>query len=391
VFLAWVSLIRILSMQGVPNSEGMDDASIGREENTRKKAKLDPVEQTQTTQTENNELKIVVQVGEYRPNIAHRAVLAINNLLQGAGLTFLVDTKTLLSLSLTSKEFNVRFYISDTVMFYYRKYKPLELYRPRRLTIKSCNWNGLIMLENNLYNVRELSFSDTFNNPVLVSLGNYFRVQNITHLTFGKAYNLTLNLHFFPRLTHLTLGHDYKQPLDNLPQTLTYLKLDYFFDKSVDRLPANLTHLTLGNCFQQPVNHLPQTLTHLEFAFSFNQPLDNLPASLTHLTLSHYFTQTLDRLPPRLVYLKCGYNFNHPVKKFPSSLRHIIFGELFNRDVSSITKQVTDLVFGYRFDFPLVDFPCLKRLTLRKGYKHSLATLPRDIVIRFTQGPNDPI
>ena len=72
-----------------------------------------------------------------------------------------------------------------------------------------------------------------------------------------------------------------------------------------EALPPKLTHLTFGRWFNQPLDNvtLPPTLTHLTFGYRFNQPLDNvtLPPTLTHLTLHASYDRQLDCLPPRVV------------------------------------------------------------------------------------------
>lgn len=52
--------------------------------------------------------------------------------------------------------------------------------------------------------------------------------------------------------------------LDNLPNSLTHLKFNNFFDNNVDYLPNLLTHLTFGINFNKPINNLPQKLLYLE-------------------------------------------------------------------------------------------------------------------------------
>jgi hypothetical protein len=85
-------------------------------------------------------------------------------------------------------------------------------------------------------------------------------------------------------VTHLRLNVNFNQPINNLPQNLTHLRLNNF-DRPIDNLPKNLTHLSLGyNFVNQRIDDLnfPQTLTHL--TFECEQPVNNLPKTVTHLT-----------------------------------------------------------------------------------------------------------
>jgi hypothetical protein len=125
------------------------------------------------------------------------------------------------------------------------------------------------------------------------------------------------------RLTHLTFGWNFNQPVYHLPSSLTHLEFRGNFNHPVDRLPSSLTHIKFGWMFNQPVNHLPSSLTHLEFRGNFNPPVNHLPSSLTHLTLGYYFNHPVDRLPASLTHLTLGYYFNQPVDHLPASLTHL--------------------------------------------------------------------
>jgi hypothetical protein len=107
------------------------------------------------------------------------------------------------------------------------------------------------------------------------------------------------------------------------PSRLTHLTFGYWFNQPVDHLPASLTHLEFGYWFDQPVDHLPASLTQLTLRGRFNQPVDRLPASLTHLTLKGRFNQPVDHLPASLTHLEFGYSFNQSVKHLPASLKRV--------------------------------------------------------------------
>lgn len=96
------------------------------------------------------------------------------------------------------------------------------------------------------------------------------------------GYNLT-HLKLPPFLTHLTLGHDFNNPVDNLPSTLIFLKF--------------------GNNFNQPVDNLPPTLKYLKICGSFDQSVNLLPISLTHLSLSTINHIEIENFPPCLIFL----------------------------------------------------------------------------------------
>eukprot|EP01112_Ceratiomyxa_fruticulosa_P014176 TRINITY_DN4040_c0_g1_i2.p1 TRINITY_DN4040_c0_g1~~TRINITY_DN4040_c0_g1_i2.p1 ORF type:complete len:351 (+),score=58.48 TRINITY_DN4040_c0_g1_i2:104-1156(+) len=314
--------------------------------------------------------------------------LIMNQLLQATMFFFMLDVKTALALSLTSMTMfkPLSFFISENFTFNYTNFRPLTYYRPKKLKIKTFTWKGMGALASQLANVKNLSFYDEFNNPVIVSLHKYFpAMANITYLKFGKSWNQPFHLPL-PNLRFLEFGNEFNANTDGLPPSITHLTFSYYFNQRVDHLPQGLTHLKLGYCFNQPVENLPASLTHLEFGTCFSLSANNLPTGLKSLTFGVYFSNPSPRYPPNLEYLKLGSNWNNSLQDLPKTIKHIHFGELFNRPVDPIPLGIKTLVFGGSFAQPLDPLAesQLQHLTLRKGYKLSLAMLPRKVVIKFT-------
>jgi hypothetical protein len=96
--------------------------------------------------------------------------------------------------------------------------------------------------------------------------------------------NQLINFH-----THLTLGYNFDQPLDNLPPTLTHLTTERNF-KHVDKISPILSHGISGY--------------HCKNTFTINEPatyfIQNLPPKLTHLTTTAEFNEPVDKLPHTL-------------------------------------------------------------------------------------------
>ena len=57
------------------------------------------------------------------------------------------------------------------------------------------------------------------------------------------------------------------------------------FNKLVDNLPNSITHLTMEYEFNQSVDNLPNSITDLTFRNKFNQPVDNLPKNIKQIKL----------------------------------------------------------------------------------------------------------
>jgi FNIP Repeat len=119
-------------------------------------------------------------------------------------------------------------------------------------------------------------------------------------------------------LTHLILGENFNQPVDNLPSTLTYLTTGHAFNQPVDKLPPTLTHLKTGHTFNQPVDKLPPTLTHLKTGIeSINQLINSHPHSFT-LILEIVLTNQLINSHPHSLTSKL--DTNQLINSYPHSL-----------------------------------------------------------------------
>jgi hypothetical protein len=99
----------------------------------------------------------------------------------------------------------------------------------------------------------------------------------VTHLTFGKYFNLGFLFKIPETVTHLTFGTQFDQSITNV-------------------IPRSVTHLIFGQNFNQPIkqNDIPDSVTHLTFDFCFNQSIkNNIPASVSHLTFGDLFKHSI--------------------------------------------------------------------------------------------------
>lgn len=180
------------------------------------------------------------------------------------------------------------------------------------LTLKS-EYKSIIKLPNQLI---YLNLNGNFAHPI-----DSFHSSNLTHLIIGDEYNYPLD-NLPQTLTYLVFTNysKFSHPLNNLPISLIYLKFDYYvkFSHPFNNLPQSLKYLKL-NDFNQPINNLPKSLIYLELDYEFNQPIDNLPQSLLYLILSNEFDQSINNLPNSLKYLNLlnSTNFSYTLDYLP--------------------------------------------------------------------------
>ena len=172
----------------------------------------------------------------------------------------------------------------------------------------------------------------------------------ITKLKILGAYDYPLQFNKNPLLTHIQLGHDFNQPLGNLPSTLTHLSFGARFDQLVDELPDNITHLTFGLDFNQNVDFLPSSITHLIFSFDFNQSVDLLPPNISHLFFGYCFNHAVQHLPPKLTHLSFGFSFNQDINTLPSSITHLKLGIQYERKIRNLPSSLHSFYFTWFAD-----------------------------------------
>ena len=77
------------------------------------------------------------------------------------------------------------------------------------------------------------------------------------------------------------VSENFNFTLDNLPEGLESLKLNYGFNKPINNLPKSLKNLECGELFNQPIDNLPENLESLAFLNGdFNQEINLLPIGL---------------------------------------------------------------------------------------------------------------
>lgn len=191
--------------------------------------------------------------------------------------------------------------------------------------------------------------------------------QNL-HLTIDSEYDMNLDLcllHevlFFNVVTHLTIGYNFRQEINYLPNSLIILDMgfDYDVDIKPNILPESLIHLKLGLKYNNIIkpNVLPKALKYLIFGYYYNQEIkpNILPKSLTHLIFGKKYNKEIkpEVLPESLTYLEFGNDFNLQIEKntLPDSLTHLIFGVFYNEKIKQniLPNSLTHLNLGYTFN-----------------------------------------
>ncbi|KAN0040006.1 hypothetical protein ACTA71_011888 [Dictyostelium dimigraforme] len=301
----------------------------------------------------------------------------------------------------------------------------------KELTVRqffNCG-NDLLIKENSLpksitsIDISRCNFNQTNLNKIFGD--------SITHLYLGVGFNQSLGGGWLPRnLQHLeihsmTFNQDIK--IGNLPETLTILRLNHYYDGKIEAgsIPSKVLNLHYkydSNYNKSSFNQycfIPKYMTSLEFDYEFNQPIiagtipknitsikfgnqfnseiqeNSLPISVGSITFGHGFNQPINNaniLPPNLTKLEFGYHFDQSIdpNHFPTSITSLKFGENFNRDLSeSLFKKLYCLnVLEVGSYFKRIITPnslpdSLKQLSLGDRYNHKITinTLPTSLEV----------
>lgn len=178
--------------------------------------------------------------------------------------------------------------------------------------------------------------------------------------------NLMLKILIKIQITHLTIIHCDARLfndvflLDNLPQTLLYLKIcltvysreyiknNYF----INNLPKSLKYfkITVAGIIILPLNNLPSDLFYFEYSSDYFSSFDNLPGGLLYLCLIGNFNKSCDNLPNKLIYLDLAKTiFNHSINLLPNSLIILKLPKIYTNNIYKLTNTVHVIIFSSTF------------------------------------------
>jgi len=109
--------------------------------------------------------------------------------------------------------------------------------------------------------------------------------------------------------------------IDELPLTVTKLKLSLKFKNHIDYLPKNLRKLTLNmEYFEHRINYLPESLEILKIKCELKHKLKFLPSNLKTLILTNFakFDHLKDRLPQSLIKLVLPLRYTGKIPELPN-------------------------------------------------------------------------
>jgi hypothetical protein len=139
---------------------------------------------------------------------------------------------------------------------------------------------------------------------------NYISLDNlpITLKKFTTGYGCSKSLNNLPDSIEEINILNYSCNITKFPKELKKLTISHFnkkigcyeHEETKLMIPEGIFYLSLGSQFNQELDDLPQSLTYLDLskASDFNKSLDCLPLNLEILEISSRYNKTISNLPP---------------------------------------------------------------------------------------------
>lgn len=147
-----------------------------------------------------------------------------------------------------------------------------------------------------------------------IDLTNFLNLKKIVNLRNINLIKLPDNLE------EIKFSDGFNSPINNLPPNLKTLTFNLYstFSQPLDNLPISLEKISLGNDFYNSLDYLPDSLNILELSKLDNINLDNLPISVNEISIQKLTLSNVTKLPSNLKILKIN-------KFFKSKYDNIIF------------------------------------------------------------------
>ena len=144
-------------------------------------------------------------------------------------------------------------------------------------------------------------------------------------------------------LKELFIYGEYYGFLDMLPSGLEKLYIEKFTGSNLNNLPNNLKYLKVEYYLaKEQITCFPQNLKELCFTKFFNQDISHLPDSVEILELGISFERRITKLPDMLKYLKIGDVYHNDNNNFSSSLEDVIPESIIS--ISIFTHSVEEFI-----------------------------------------------
>lgn len=197
-------------------------------------------------------------------------------------------------------DYNLQIILPDSLTFLIFTYYNQSIELPASLTqlALSDDFNQLIKLPNLL---THLDLGRDFNQPVEFK-------DNLIYLSFGENFNQFVDIPV--QLIYLIFSCNFSGSID-LPN-VKYLVIRYNNTYLIENFSNELETLCVTHPFDLPLDNLPSQLKSLNiFNYVYNQKLNNLPNSIKYIRLNEHYDHPILSIPTNLQTIKCHRNYKY--------------------------------------------------------------------------------
>jgi len=135
----------------------------------------------------------------------------------------------------------------------------------------------------------------------------------------------------------------------------------------VDELPDSITKIKLYGNFHTNIDYLPKNLKQLMLDMKkLDGKLNFLPSSLKILIINTELKYNLDKLPQslKILIINLHAKINYPMNKLPNNLECLIFSKSFNYEyeIISLPASIIKLVLPRSYEYPIPYLPSVRKI-----------------------------
>lgn len=214
----------------------------------------------------------------------------------------------------------------------YMNNKPEELPIEIKELEFSDDFNEELKSMKGLKKLKLITFGSEFNKKISKEI----LPDSLEEIYFGREFSQELD-NLPDNIKIIRIGHHFDNKLDKLPKGLEVLECSNWnvgTHYELNNLPENLNELILSPYYNFPINNLPKKLKSLTIGYDFCQDIEYLPETLEYLETSGFVEHNIKKFPDNLkeCILNSEININH-IDILPVGLKTLELPSSFDKDI----------------------------------------------------------
>lgn len=233
--------------------------------------------------------------------------------------------------------YNFETFIKDKDRFKFTRILDYTDNKPEELPIElkelefGIDFNEELKSMKKLKNLKVITFNREFNKKIAKEI----LPDSLEEIYFGAEFSQELD-NLPDNVKEMSIGYNFDKKLDKLPKGLKVLDCTNWWVGTYEmvNLPENLNELILSPYYNFPINNLPKKLKRLTIGYDFCQDIEYLPETLEYLETSGFGEYNIKKFPDNLkeCILNSEININH-IDTLPVGLKTLELPSGFDKDI----------------------------------------------------------